>query len=76
MRAINIVTHSIFFCKQFKINKMEHFVFLVFIADIPVMYKKIEIRNGGELWGDDEFVCGAFYVQKIVLTSTEKLKNL
>ncbi len=55
---------------------MEHFVFLVFIADIPVMYKKIEIRNGGELWGDDEFVCGAFYVQKIVLTSTEKLKNL
>ena len=54
---------------------MEHFVFLVFIADIPNMYKKVEIRNG-DLFGDDHYVCEAFYVQKVVLVSTEKLKTL
>lgn len=75
MRAINIVTHSIFFCKQFKINKMEHFVFLVFIAEFPSMYKKVEIKNG-EFFGDDHYVCEAFYVQKVTLVSLEKLKAL
>lgn len=55
---------------------MEHFVFLVFIADISVMFKKLEIRNGNEVWGDGEYICESFYIQKIVLTSTEKLKNL
>ena len=75
MRAINIVTHSIFFCKQYKLYKMEHFVFLAFVADFPEMYRKIEIKNG-QFWGDDHFICDAYYVQKVVMVSLEKLKNL
>lgn len=54
---------------------MEHFVFLVFIAEFPSMYKKVEIKNG-EFFGDDHYVCGAFYVQKVTLVSLEKLKAL
>lgn len=54
---------------------MEHFVFLAFVADFPEMYRKIEIKNG-QFWGDDHFVCDAYYVQKVVMVSLEKLKTL
>lgn len=54
---------------------MEHFVFLVFIADFPEMYRKIEIRDG-QFWGDGNFICDAYFVQKVVMVSLEKLKTL
>ena len=54
---------------------MEHFVFLVFVGDFPEMYRKIEIKDG-QFWGDDRFICDAYYVQKVVMVSLEKLKSL
>jgi hypothetical protein len=50
-------------------------VFIVFIAEIPSMYRKIEIRNE-EFYGDDRLICDAMYVQKVIITTTDKIKSL
>jgi hypothetical protein len=50
-------------------------VFIVFIAEIPSMYRKIEIRNE-EFYGDDKLICDAMYVQKVIITTTDKIKSL
>lgn len=50
-------------------------VFIVFIGDIPSIYKKIEIRNE-EFYGDDVLLCDAMYVQKVIITTTDKIEGL
>jgi hypothetical protein len=50
-------------------------VFVVFIAEIPSIYKKIEIRNE-EFYGDDKLICDAMYVNKIITTTTDKIGSL
>ena len=50
-------------------------VFIVFIAEFPSMYRKIEIRNE-EFYGDDRLICDAMYVQKIIITTTDKIESL
>jgi hypothetical protein len=50
-------------------------VFIVFIAEIPSMYRKIEIRNE-EFYGDDRLICDAMYVQKVIITKTDKIESL
>lgn len=50
-------------------------VFIVFVAEIPSIYKKIEIRNE-EFYGDDKLICDAMYVQRIVITTTDKIEQL
>ena len=50
-------------------------VFVVFIAEIPSIYKKIEIRNE-EFYGDDKLICDAMYINKIIVTTTHKIESL
>jgi hypothetical protein len=50
-------------------------VFIVFVAELPSIYKKIEIRNE-EFYGDDKLICDAMYVQRIVITTTDKIEQL
>jgi hypothetical protein len=50
-------------------------VFIVFIGEIPNIYKKLEISNE-ELFGDDNLICSAMYVDKIIMTTTDKLSQL
>ena len=50
-------------------------VFIVFIAEIPSIHKKIEIRNE-EFYGDDRLICDAMYVRKVIITTTDKIESL
>ena len=50
-------------------------VFIVMIADIPSIYKKIEIKDE-EFYGDDRLVCDIMYVQKVIITTTDKIQSL
>ena len=50
-------------------------VFIVFIAEIPSIYRKLEIKNE-DLYGDDKLICSAMYVNKIIVTTTDKINNL
>lgn len=50
-------------------------VFIVTIGNIPSIYRKIEIINE-EFYGDGELLCDAMYVDKIIITTTEKLESL
>ena len=50
-------------------------VFIVLIADLPSIYKKVEIKDE-ELYGDDRLICDVMYVQQIIITTTDKIKAL
>jgi|LakMenEpi03Aug12_release.lakeMendotaPanAssembly.Ray.scaffolds.fasta_scaffold3869344_1 hypothetical protein len=50
-------------------------VFIVTIGGFPNIYKKIEIRDE-EFYGDDQLICDAMYVQKVVLVTTDELVSL
>ena len=50
-------------------------VFIVIIGEIPSIYKKIEIKNE-RFYGDDELVCDVMYVDKIIVTTTDKIESL
>ena len=50
-------------------------VFIVIIGDIPSIYKKIEIKDE-EFYGDDRVVCDFMYVQKVIITTTDKIQSL
>jgi hypothetical protein len=50
-------------------------IFIVTIADFPEIYKKMEIINE-EFYGDDKLVCPAFYISKIIITTTDILDSL
>lgn len=47
-------------------------VFVVVIAELPSIYRKIEIKDE-KFYGDDELICDAMYVSKIVMTTTDKI---
>ena len=50
-------------------------VFIVVIGNFPNIYKKIEIKNE-EFYGDDELICNAMYVDKIIITTTNKIVSI
>jgi|LakMenE18May11ns_1017448.scaffolds.fasta_scaffold8812572_2 hypothetical protein len=50
-------------------------VFIVIIAEIPSIYRKIEIKDE-QLYGDDKLICNVMYVSKIIITTTEKIESL
>ena len=50
-------------------------IFIVIVGGFPSIYTKLEIRDG-ELYGNDELVCDALYVENIIITTTEKIKSL
>lgn len=50
-------------------------VFIVTIGGFPNIYRKIEIKDE-ELYADDKLVCPAFYIEKIIVTTTDKINGL
>lgn len=50
-------------------------VFIVVIGGFPNIYKKIEIKDE-EFYGDDKLICDAMYVDKVIITTTDKIKSL
>lgn len=50
-------------------------VFIVTIGGFPSIYRKIEIKNE-ELYGDDQLICDAMYIQKVIVTTVDKINNL
>ena len=50
-------------------------LFLVVIGDFPNFYKKMEIVEG-VLYGDNNCICDAIYVQSIKVVDLETIKSL
>lgn len=50
-------------------------VFIVTIGGFPNVYKKIKIKNEN-FYGDDILICDAMYVDKIIITTTDKIISL
>jgi hypothetical protein len=50
-------------------------VFIVTIGGLPNIYRKIELKDGC-LYGDDNLICDTMYVNKITITTTDKINEL